>query len=76
MSMFSRTENAEVGLGSSCLKMKVLKPADIKNMGSGVHCRGSKLSSAKTMLENWANCLSVPWFPHCDNKTTYLLMVL
>ena len=45
-------------------------------MDSKVYCHGSKLGSAKTMLANWTNYLSVPWFPHQDNKRTYLLVLL
>ena len=75
MRIFSRSEKSEVEFGSSGLKIKVLNPMEVKNMGSKVYCRGSKLSFAKTMLANWANSLSVPWFPHWDNKRTYLLML-
>lgn len=64
MRIFSRSENAEMRLGSSGLKTKVLNPVDIKSTGSRVDRCGSKLGSAKTMLANLANCLSVPQFLH------------
>ena len=75
MRIFSRSEKSEVELGSSGLKIKVLNPMEVKNMGSKVYCHGSKLSFAKAMLANWANSLSVPWFLHQDNKRTYLLLL-
>lgn len=75
MRIFSRSENSEMRLGSSELKIKVLNSIDI-NTGSRVDRHGSKLGSAKTMLANLANCFSVPQFLHHDNKTTYRLMVL
>lgn len=56
--------------------MKALTPVNIKNMDSEVvDCHGLKLGSAYMMVENWANCV-VPWFPHHNNKSTYLLMLL
>lgn len=51
-------------------------PVNIKNMDSKVvDCHGLKLGSTDIMVANWENCL-VPWFPHHNNKSTYLLMLL
>lgn len=51
-------------------------PVNIKNTDSKVvDCHALKLGSAYIRVANWANCL-VPWFPHHNNKSTYLLMLL
>ena len=75
MRIFSRSEKSEVELGSSGLKIKVLNPMKVKNMNSKVYCCGSKLGFDKTMLANWANSLSVPWFLHQDNKNLLIRVV-